>query len=615
MTQSSSPGTPTFGRVFYVADPSAHRRANDRGENHWDAYLPEILDELGVRGRAVDPDGLDVVLDEEGARKVLILGAGDAQCGSVERREALERWIESGGLLIGLMTDGLDDLFGITGSETVEVEQFTIAGWMSLEGRDEAAGIVDEQYPRVLCPIMSPFRRLKCAEGVSLTEMEAARATGDAPEVLIDPSPAITRCDLGRGSAYYFAYNLAQAVWTYHQGRPVTEDFDGDGYLRSGDAMILARSPAATVPCADLLLLILESIIGRAGVPFIHQLPPDDGVLPDALFHFGGDDEGAPGLQTPMSGIMRGLGLGYHVNVMLRDESFHFTEEDRATYERNGHEFSLHLNFIDYPDGVEHPAAITEGEYDRQFRLFVDRYGKTPICVNNHWCRSSGWADTARFGAERGALGENHLVHHHSPPLDPVNLFGTAFGTVYPFFVFDDADHENRRLDFVSVPIGFYEPGSASGEKSHPQYGQDPLRPEEYRRVVDLACRYGWTLNVFMHPTHMSQAKNKGREAVEIMLTRIRELGAHVIHVGTDALCLWWHARGRTKIESQEDGSLKVRTAHPGGVFIRVLAKALPADVQSEVSSTGMHNLERDRNGGSWRFVHVPEGEQTVRLR
>ena len=379
--------------------------------------------------------------------------------------------------------------------------------------------------------------------------------------------------------------------------------------------MILARGDAATVPCADLLLLIMENIIGQAGVPFVHQLPPDDGVLPDALFHFGGDDEGAPGLQTPMSEIMRGLGVGYHVNVMLRDESFHFTEEDRAAYERNGHEFSLHLNFIDYPDGVEHPAAITEGEYDRQFRLFVDRYGKTPICVNNHWCRTSGWADTARFGAERGALGENHLVHHHSPPLDPVNLFGTAFGTVYPFFVFDDADHENRRLDFISVPIGFYEPGAASGERSHPQYGQDPLRPDEYRRVVDLACRHGWTLNVFMHPTHMSQEKNKGRQAVEIMLARIGEIGAHVMHVGTDALCLWWHARSRTEMALRQDGRLGVQTDHSDGVFLRFRADALPSDARLEVDGAAVEAQQRERNGRSWRFARLPQGKHTIGFR
>jgi len=41
-----------------------------------------------------------------------------------------------------------------------------------------------------------------------------------------------------------------------------------------------------------------------------------DGGIPDALFHYGGDDEGDPDNQLAAADIMKELGLSYHVNIM-----------------------------------------------------------------------------------------------------------------------------------------------------------------------------------------------------------------------------------------------------------------------------------------------------------
>ena len=116
MSDTTTKAAPfTFGQVYYLTDPEAHAEANSRGENYWDAYVPEILDELGVRGQAIGPDGLDAVLQANGARTVVIFGAGEIPGREGDRRQALDRWIRSGGILIGLMAGGLDALFGVTG--------------------------------------------------------------------------------------------------------------------------------------------------------------------------------------------------------------------------------------------------------------------------------------------------------------------------------------------------------------------------------------------------------------------------------------------------------------------------------------------------------------------
>jgi len=591
------------GDVVYLYEDSLREAANQRGENCWFRYAAEVLDELGVTAEAAP---LAALSRPPGCR-VLALGDYDAALLPAEAEASLSEWVDGGGVLVGFGTTGLDRVFGVASAgPDIEAEPFTVGGWMSLDGRDEAAGLLDERLPKTDCPILSPLRRIAAADAVALTHF----VDDGAPA-----SPAITRREIGRGRAYYFAFNLPQAVWTYHQGRPVTEDLDGTGYLRTGDAIIVRDDPAMSVPCADLMLLILENMLAGAGVPFVHHLPPSPAGVPDALFHYGGDDEAKDGLQAEMSRLMRELGLPYHVNVMLGgDGAFHFTDEDRALYEANGHEFSLHFNFMDYPEGVAHPAPIDEAEYARQVDLFEARYGRTPICVNTHCCRASGWADAARLGARRGIRGENTAVHRVSPPADPVNRFGAAFGTVYPHFVYDDAAHGNKRLDFVSIPIGFYEPGAYGWEESHPYHDQDPFRPDEYRRVADLACHYGWTLNIFLHPTHMAHPRSRGRDALRCILDHLDERKADVLHVGTDALCLWWRDRSRTRVERDGGSTYVVDTPHAGGVLIRFSRDTLAAGACFELDGEPVTPVEKGRLGRPWCYVVVPRGRHTLHI-
>ena len=597
-------------RVIYLYDDSLRKAANRRGENYWFCYVREILDGLGVTGQGAAPASLSrETLADTG---VLILGDYDAGLLPAGCEALLQQWMEAGGVLVGLATTGLDKLFGIQGATTlVGTEPFSVTGWMSLEGKDEASGLFDDLFPRTLAPVFAPYRRVALKDAVSLTDLWKTEG-GEGEPV----GAAVTRRTAGRGRAFYFAFNLAQAVWTYHQGRPVTQDVDGDGYLRTSDGMMLRFGDSTTVPCADLMMLILENMLAPAGIPFVHQLPPLDGAVPDMLFHVGGDDEASAGSQAEASRYLKSVGLPYHVNVMLgTDGQFHFADEDRRLYEENGHEYSLHFNFMQFPVGVTHPAPIEEEEFDRQVKLYVERFGKLPVCANTHCLRASGWADTARFGARRGLLGENSLIHHRVPPMNPTNLFGAPFGTMYPFFVYDDAAHGNERLVFVSVPIGFYEPGGAAGEESHPLFGKETFREDEYRRVTELACRYGWTLNLFIHPMSFRSKQYRTRETLQCMRDRVNELGARAVWHGTDAVTLWWHARAGTRLECRPGKrEFTAAVAHAGGVLVRFLDTGLPAGASFTLDGRPLAAQRRSRLGRDWLYVLVPQGEHTLKV-
>ena len=106
-------------------------------------------------------------------------------------------------------------------------------------------------------------------------------------------------------------------------------------------------------------------MIGVRRIPLVHQLPPADGEIPDALFYWGGDDEGADGTQLPASNFMKEQRLPYHLNIMPLGGSFHLTEDEARQIEANGHELALHINFI---NDYEHPLHFTRDDIKKQIR-------------------------------------------------------------------------------------------------------------------------------------------------------------------------------------------------------------------------------------------------------
>jgi hypothetical protein len=276
---------------------------------------------------------------------------------------------------------------------------------------------------------------------------------------------AVTARELGKGRVFYFAFGLPQTMWVLHQGRPVDRDYDGDDKLRSADGLVI-KPHSMEVAYADELLFLLQNMIGTQLHPFVHQLPPippstlSNGTergadrIPDALFFWGGDDEGSTeGIQLVASNWMKQRGLPYHINALPRkDGKFGLSVEDAKKIRANGHEISLHYNFI---DGFAPRAGFTREDVLKQAAAFRRHFGTGLICSVTHHTRWTGWAEPAKWMREAGGKADNSFVHAGSPPSNPVNLLGFSFGTAFPFWFYRlTSPRYTRRLTWRLVITG-----------------------------------------------------------------------------------------------------------------------------------------------------------------
>ena len=591
--------------VCYAFDDRLRQAANAEGRNYWYAYVVEVLSGLGVCPRpvALDACANAASLTDTG---VLVLGNFRASRLPPEATVALSRWVEAGGILIGFATEGLDDLFGVTGEGTVEqaADPFAISGYLAFRPsaltQDCRAPVDPEQ--RLI--VISPIRRLRCGQAEPLADLFACDpgAPGDGRRARRTDSPAITGRRLGCGHAFTFAFDLAQTLWCLQQGRPVDRDYDGDGYLRYTDASVIGDN-SRRVPYADALKFLLMNMIGQVPAPMIHFVPPRAGRVAPALLYFGGDDECDPGSQVPASDFMAERGLPYHINAMPLDGRFAISPEEQARIEANGHEIALHYNFI---DGFEHPGGFTREDVLAQARLFRERFGRDSVCGVTHWFRWCGWAEPARWMREAGGLADNSFSGWTSPPLNPINTIGFMHGSAFPRHIWDDAEHGNARIDLLELPVVAYEVG----------YLEEAFHPEMVRDALELAVRYHLTLNLFWHPVYIAQYP-ACRRAIDELVRLMGDMPVPPVLMGPDALARWWAARARASIEdvqwTNSRLAFRVRLDHDVGFVVKVPTGARPPEGCSVDGAASPFECAREF-GGHWAFIPLASGAHRIEL-
>lgn len=330
-------------RVGWVYDRPAHRADNRTGRNCWGVYWREILEELGLEADELSP----ATLGDPGrlSRYDTIILEGSLAGELTERhRASLAKWVDGGGTLIASAVEGLNDLSGnrAIGRLPQPEGEFSCAATFELR---------PHPLTREIHSPLQPNQRLLAFSGVRLIQPESSVELAR----LYDPSgrdtacAAVTERRIGKGRIFSFAFSVAQTMWVLHQGRPVDRDYDGDKYLRRSDAIVI-RPHSIEVGYADELLFLLQNLVATQPHPFVHQLPPTaEGEIPDALFHWGGDDEGdRTGVALRASNWMKERGLPYHVNAMpWPGGKFGLSAEDARQIRENGHEVSIHFNFID----------------------------------------------------------------------------------------------------------------------------------------------------------------------------------------------------------------------------------------------------------------------------
>jgi hypothetical protein len=601
----------TTAAVYF--DEDLRVAANQAGTNYWHVYTREICQQMGLMFEELPRSRLSAA--DLAAFRVLILPDLPDKYLKPEEKATLAAWVQQGGLLIGFATGGLGDLFGITVQEEWPQpdDAFTPTAVLRYMDTALARSVMfpgDEDMPVV---IVSPVKLLTATAphpcpSPSGAERLAPSGEGSGEDPAREVArllslrgrnldrPAITLREVGEGQAVYFCFNVAQSMWALHHGRPIEDDYDGDGKLRSSDGMV-AWPHTTRVPYADTLLYLLRNLIARRGLPFLHALPPTPaGAIPDCLFHYGGDDEGQPANQLIASAIMRDLGLGYHVNIMPDPAgTFAVTRAEYDQLKANGHEPSLHLNFI---DGVAHPYKFSRREVQQQVDWYVAAFGELPVCTVFHWTTWHGWSEVAEWLAGAGVKADNSRFIEYCPPPNPVNTVGFGFGTALPFFHYSDWRKDNDRIRFLAMPIGGYEVG----------YLRDEVQFHTLRQAIDMARFWHLPFNLFYHPIYVAQYP-ACRAAIREGLAYLARLGLQVMHWGNDRATLWWLARSEARLTAAEHG-VAVRCAWEDGCIVQMLCEHEEPRVM--VDGQPATWLMREEYGGRWLYVAVPAGEHTL---
>lgn len=586
-------------RAAWVYDVPRHKALNAAGHNYWDLYTAEILERIGLTAEAIAPaDTADPAVLCRYSH--LFIGEGDySRCA-----DPLTAWVQSGGVLVTFATAGLDELLGVRFVNRLEQpnDEYTIAAYMRLEPGPLTDGIHSALYPDQPLIIASPVRQvtLACADLVAELFIPSSSAPGRGCESGASGCAAVTSRRLGDGFAFHFAFSLPQTMCVIHQGRPVERDVDGDGLLRSMDARVVAENEPE-VGYTDELHVLLRNMIAVQPMPLVHECPPAGGQVPDAVFFLGGDDEAVHGHQVPASDFMREEGLPYHINCMWSEGQFQVTPEEAAHIRSNGHELSVHYDFI---TGYDHPCGFSEEGVCAQSEAFRATYGHSPEVSVNHCARWVGWCEPARWMLAQGQIGDNSWFGHRSPPLNPVNSIDLSFGTALPRCLMDDWRNGNERLRFVEQHVVAYEVG----------YLGDETRFDVLHRAVDLAVAYRLTMNLFYHPVYI--ATNEACRAA------IRELKRYVAakdivagFMGNDALARWWLARADARVEAVltagSSVSFLASCDHPGGFIVKV---PIGEDGATSCTVGGLPAtvLVAREFGRNWAYIPLEPGTNEV---
>ena len=539
-------------------------------------YLEEIASRLGLPAQKLAVSQVSATPFE--ADDVVLVGAETL---SPEVVSALQAASAKGVLVIGFATKGAEALFGCTvKGKVTQTDLYETVGTFT------APHSVLPANKNVALPVMAD---------VLVTEGGKVQATVQVGDQLL---PGLVAGE----NTYYVPFDLPYVVLKIIQGKPVPEG--PSNYFPVGrvpDGRALSYECDSSQPLADLYLLMLENLLYSRKLPMLHVLPVmKDGVTPaDLLFFYGGDDDNTSAeLDERASQIMFAKGLPYHINLMPGSENGDYTV-DKEGFEKiiaRGHELALHYNMTGVP--------FTEESFRQQMGTYMATYPQLPISNVAHCLANVGYAEYARWQAALGVKGDaGRQGTLNLADINAFNVYDFGFGTAFPHFVYDDADHGSERLNFVGIPMTYYEPRIGG------QYGDDG---EKLHLCADNAGYYGQTINLFSHPHYVAfysgYDSTMTLRAFDTILNHCAAKGWQVYNAGTDELCLWWMERDAATLTANKQGAT-VTLAGDSPMVVK-----LPACVdQVQVDGNEEAVTKKTIGGLDYALVVVSgKGEHTV---
>jgi len=568
--------------IYYLWDEQARIDKNRGGENYWFTYITEILSHLGVKGAALMPEEMGKTVFGPG--DVLFLGSDDVSA----HETALYNGAKNGLTVIGFAAAGADALFGVNCKNVIGQpdDVFTVNGYFTF--RDNCKNdYLAVPGPAPSLPVFAP-----------VIDAEASSA-----DILADISlggksyPAFVK----HNNAYYFAFDLAQTLWASAQGRPV---YDGTERFprcsRIADARITPMDYDTSVAYGDYYLYIIQTILYGLDIPMIHRLPPADGGVPDFILFHAGDEDAALKLTARASEIMYGRGWPYQINLMPDGENMDFAttrEECEAIWSR-GHRVSMHYNMVSaYPW-----CEWTPENFKKQYKAYLRHVGDTCLSSVGHCLTHIGWAERCRYQEALGILGDNARCGEYDPEdLNAFNLYGFAFGTSFPYYLYDDSFHGNRRIDMTDIPIAFYEPRIG---------GKYSTNTDKIKKCVDEAAYFGRMVELFTHPHYVADNGAYDNRitlaAFDVFDAYIAENNFKVKHYIPDNICLFWRGREKSAVTnaSRQNGVsvYRVECLADDGLVVKFPAKKAK---KIEVDGADAEPVYKTVDGLEWLMVPV----------
>ncbi|MBQ8882359.1 MAG: hypothetical protein IJY70_03105 [Clostridia bacterium] len=393
---------------------------------------------------------------------------------------------------------------------------------------------------------------------------------------------------------YEFCFDLLASVW-----------FSGDGYLPTAqsDYFSLHRTPdfrpnkseMTSDAFNDFLIEEVEDILRGFGVAMLYKLPQKEGKIPDMLIHFSGDDDcTGKDINLQSAYNFNKYGFPYHINAMAnRGEYFIF---DKAVYDEInslGCEIALHTDFTAVP--YEYNSLKSQAE------LFEKTFGERPYTNTNHCLIQDGsTAERMRWFAQCGIRADNGKLGCFDPSnINAFDLYSYGYGTAFPRFTCDDANHGNELIDSIEIPITYYEPRL---------YDEDSDK-SKIRACIDDAQKYGRIIQFFIHPHYVSTYYKDNINATIRVLDFIKEYTAQkeVLFTTTNNITRFWFDR-RDCLLKMDNKSITVDAKTDIVVVLPpdFVGKTLAVDgVETPVTT-------KTQNGKNLSLVCVSKGLHTI---
>ena len=537
-------------KIYYLRDRDKQRCLNAEGIDYTPAYIPALAAYMGICVREINEGSLDTLCRDD----LLLVGA--------QRIEKLPD-CDCSVILLG----------GKIGKDVTPQKRVR---------RIYARYICGEYKLPLFAEVGEPS--LENAEVLAYAQREG------------ETVPALVK----RGRVYEFCFDLSASVW-----------FSGDGFEPDTDPQyfyILRTPDKRPIPDGDkahkfayndLLIGEVEKILRSLGVPALYRLlPNEDGTAPDAMMHFSGDDDcDSEQINISAALTMETLGLPYHINAMIKPSvGFVFGKDTYDFLLSHGCEVALHTNFF----GSLYDVQTVE----LQKKQFEECFGTHPYTNTNHCFIQGGsnaerlrWFEAAGIVADNGKLGE-----FDPSDINRFSLMGFGFGTSFPRFSLDDAEHENKPFATIEIPINFYEPRL--------EREQSPV--DSITEYIDGGAAHGRIMQFFIHPHYIregSKHRDATLRAINAIKGHISERGYDVLLSTTNKITRFWQDRARAELEYSEN---EIEVCSDTPLLVRMPSNFAGEDVQVDGQSAVVS--EKTVDGERACLVYIPRGRHMIRF-